>query len=131
MPDDVALEEGPPQKSRAPKLAAEKALPASSSETLMKIIKGYAIASGGGNTAINYKDGAAATGLSANLVSANNSFLAESGFIQSPKYGFYLPSEGAVRFARESAWGEEKAKIYLRRIAFGTWYGAVVSQVLS
>lgn len=130
MPDD-ALNEAAPQKQRVAKLSAEKSLPVSGSDTLMKIIKGYAVASGGGNTAINYKDVAAATGLSATLVSSNNSFLAESGFIQSPKYGFYLPSEAAVRFAREAAWGEEKAKVYLRRIAFATWYGAVLSQALA
>jgi len=130
MPDEV-LNEVAPQKQRLAKLSAEKALPVSGSDTLMKIIKGYAVASGGGNTAINYKDVAAATNLSPTLVSANNSFLAESGFIQSPKYGFYLPNEAAVRFAREAAWGEEKAKVYLRRIAFATWYGAVTSQVLA
>lgn len=131
MPDNLTADDVTPLKPRVPKLSAEKALPVSPSETLMKIIKGYAVASGGGSTAINYKDVAAVTNLSPTLVSANNSFLAESGFIQSPKYGFYLPSEEAVRFARETAWGEEKAKVYLRRIAFATWYGTVIDQVLS
>lgn len=115
-------------KAKPAKLAPEKALPQSAHDTLIKIIKGYAVASNGGETQVNYKDVAGVTGLSPSLVSGNNGFLAESQFITSPKYGFYLPSEGAVRFARESAWGEEQAKAHLRKIVGNTWYGTVTVQ---
>jgi hypothetical protein len=110
-------------KSRAPKLSAEFALPQSGSETLVKIIKGYAVASNGGETPINYKDVASATGLSPTLVSKNNRFLVESAILSSPKYGAYVPSEGAIRFAREAAWDESGAKAHLRKIVAGCWYG--------
>src|ERR1035438_8152624 len=87
-------------KARIPKMSAEKALPQSSSDQLVKIIKGYAVASNGGETQINYKDVASAANLHPTVVSRNNSFLLESQILTSPKYGYYVPSEGAVRFAQ-------------------------------
>lgn len=116
------------QKARTPKMSAEKSLPQSSAEQIVKIIKGYAVASNGGETQINYKDVASAANLHPTVVSRNNSFLLESQFLTSPKYGFYVPSEGAVRFARESAWDEAGAKAHLRKIVLGCWYGQVLVQ---
>jgi len=115
-------------KQRVPKLVAEKALPKSGADTLVKIIKGYAVASNGGETQINYKDVASVAGVSANVVSGNNSFLLESQILTSPKYGFYVPGENAVRFAREAAWDEEGAKAHLRKIVLNCWYGQVTVQ---
>ena len=119
-------EEAP--KTRIPKMSAEKALPQSSADMLVKIIKGYAVASNGGETQINYKDVASAANLHPTVVSRNNSFLLESQILTSPKYGYYVPSEGAVRFARESAWDETGAKAYLRKIVLGCWFGQVLVQ---
>jgi hypothetical protein len=128
MNESIVEKELAAVKPKTGKLASEKALPQSAYDTLIKIIKGYAVASNGGEAQVNYRDVAGVTGLSPSLVSGNNSFLSESQFITSPKYGFYLPSEGAVRFARESAWGEEQAKAHLRKIVGNTWYGTVTVQ---
>lgn len=124
---DMQLKEEAP-KARTPKMSAEKALPQSSAEQFVKIIKGYAVASNGGETQINYKDVASAANLNPTVVSRNNSFLLESQILTSPKYGYYVPSEGAVRFARESAWDEVGAKTHLRKIVLGCWYGQVLVQ---
>ena len=124
---EISLKEEAP-KARTPKMSAEKALPQSNAEQIVKIIKGYAVASNGGETQINYKDVASAANLHPTVVSRNNSFLLESQFLTSPKYGFYVPSEGAVRFARESAWDETGAKAHLRKTVLGCWYGQVLVQ---
>src|SRR5260370_14903243 len=121
------LKEEPP-KLRAPRLSAEKALPQSSAETLVRIIKGYAIASSGGQTKINYKDVASAAGIGPTIVSGNNKFLLDSQILFSPKYGFYVPTENAVRFAREAAWDEAAAKAHLRAILAVSWYGQIILQ---
>jgi hypothetical protein len=131
MNESVTEKEPVAVKTKTAKLAPEKALPQSAYDTLIKIIKGYAVASNGGEAQVNYRDVAGVTGLSPSLVSGNNGFLSESLFITSPKYGFYLPSEGAVRFSRESAWGEEQAKAHLRKIVGNTWYGTVTVQNFS
>jgi len=115
-------------RTRTPRIAAEKPLPQSTAETLVKIIKGYAVSSNGGQIQVNYKDVASVAGISPNIVSGNNRFLLESQILVSPKFGFYLPTEGAVRFARESAWDEPGAKAHLRGIVFNTWYGQVAVQ---
>jgi len=115
-------------RARAPRLAAQKALPQSSADTLVKIIKGYAVASNGGQTKINYKDVASVAGLSPTIVSANNKFLLESQILSSPQYGYYIPTENAVRFARESAWDESGAKAHLRKVIAYSWYGQVAVQ---
>lgn len=117
-----------PSKTRTPRLAAEKSLPQSSAETLVKIIKGYAVASNGGQLQVNYKDVASVAGVGPTLVSANNRFLLESQILTSPKFGFYVPTEGAIRFARETAWDEPGAKVHLRAIVLATWYGQVAVQ---
>ena len=118
-------------KPRVPRLTAERSLPQASAEALVKIIKGYAVASNGGEAQVNYKDVASAAGIPPTRVSANNRFLEESEILTSPKYGFYLPSEGAVRFAREAAWDEAGAKAHLRRIVSRCWYGQVAIQNLT
>jgi hypothetical protein len=117
-----------PSKTRAPRMAAEKSLPQSSAETLVKIIKGYAVASNGGQLQVNYKDVASVAGISPNIVSGNNRFLLESQILTSSKFGLYVPTEGAIRFARESAWDEPGAKTHLRGIVLETWYGQVAVQ---
>jgi hypothetical protein len=109
-------------------MTAEKALPQSSADTLVKIIKGYAVASTGGQSQVNYKDVASVAGISPTIVSSNNRFLLESQILFSPKFGFYIPSEEAVRFARESAWDEPAAKAHLRSIVATTWYGQIAIQ---
>jgi hypothetical protein len=119
-----------PPKQRSPRMSAEKALPQSSAETLVKIIKGYAIASNGGESPINYKDVASVSGIAPTVVSGNNKFLLESQVLISPKFGYYIPSEGAVRFAREAAWDEPAAKAHLRNVIASTWYGQTSLQNL-
>jgi len=128
MADEMTVRSDSTVKSRGPKLSAEKALPTVGAEQLVRIIKGYAVASNGGEDRVNYKDVASATGLNPTIVSGNNTFLTESAIIVSPKYGYYVPSEEAVRFARESAWDEENAKSHLRKIVLVTWYGQVTVQ---
>lgn len=122
----TAQEDAP--RSRVPRLSAQKALPQTSAESLVKIIKGYAIASNGGQTKINYKDVASVAGLSPTVVSANNKFLLESQILTSPQYGYYIPTENAVRFAREAAWDEAGAKAHLRKVIAYSWYGQVAVQ---
>lgn len=117
-----------PIRQRTPRMSAEKALPQSGADTLVRIIKGYAVASNGGQTQINYKDVASAAGLAPTVVSKNNKFLLESEILSSPKFGYYIPSESAVRFARESAWDESAAKIHLRQPIVPSWYGQVAVQ---
>jgi hypothetical protein len=131
MSNETELKTEQPQKQKTVKLSAEKALPQSGAETLIKIIKGYVVASQGGESQTNYKDVASATTLSAAFVSGNNSFLAESAIITSPKYGYYLPSEEAVRYAREAAWDEDKAKSHLRKLISRCWYGQVAIQTFA
>jgi hypothetical protein len=128
MSEDQEQKVEPVVKSKTPKLSAEKALPFSGADTLVKIIKGYVVASNGGESPVKYTDVASVTGLSQGTVSANNNFLAESQILISPKYGYYVPSEEATRYAREAAWAEDKAKSYLRRLAARCWYGQAVIQ---
>lgn len=117
-----------PVKQRTPKLSAEKALPYSSSDVIVKVIKGYVVASNAGESPVKYSDVASATGIHSSSVSGNNAFLSESQILTSPKYGYYVPSEEAVRFAREAAWDEEKAKLQLRKVIARCWYGQVAIQ---
>ncbi len=128
---DAELQKEEIVKSRPPKLSAERALPKSSAEQLVKIIKGYAVASNGGDSQVNYKDVASAPGIPPTVVSMNNAFLEEVQILASPKYGYYLPNEGAVRFAREAAWDEASAKAHLRKIISNCWYGQVTVQNLT
>ena len=112
MPESEAPATIEAPKQRTPRLSAEKALPQSGADTLVRIIKGYAIASSGGQAKINYKDVASAAGISPFVVSGNNRFLLDSQILSSPKYGYYVPTEDAVRFAREAAWDESGAKAH-------------------
>jgi len=118
-------------RTKTPKLSAERALPQSGADVLVKIIKGYVVASNAGETPVKYSDVASATGLGQTTVSANNSFLSDSQILASPKYGYYVPSEEATKFAREAAWDEDKAKNYLRKVVARCWYGQVVMQNLA
>jgi hypothetical protein len=125
QPKDSAI------KTRQAKMSALTALPKSSAEQLVKIIKAYAVASNGGESQVNYKDVASVAGIDPTVVSRNNSFLEESGVLASPKYGYYLPTEMAVRFAREAAWDEVGAKAHLRKLVSESWYGQVTIQNLA
>ena len=118
-------------KTRQAKMSPLRALPKSSAEQLVKIIKAYAVASNGGESQVNYKDVASVAGIDPAIVSRNNSFLEESSVLASPKYGYYVPTEGAVRFAREAAWDEGGAKAHLRSLIADTWYGQVTVQNLA
>jgi hypothetical protein len=129
--NEAELQDDQPVKPRAAKISAEKTLPRSSAVQLVKIIKAYVVASNGGESPVDYKDVASAAGMAPNSVSGNNGFLEESQILISPKYGYYLPTEGAVRFAREAAWDEAGAKTHLRRIISESWYGQVVIQTLT
>jgi hypothetical protein len=115
-------------KSKTQKLSAEKALPFAGADTLIKIIKGYVVASNAGESPVKYTDVASVTGLNQYTVSANNNFLVESQILTSPKYGYYVPSEESIRYAREAAWAEDKAKAHLRKLAARCWYGQIVIQ---
>ena len=118
-------------KTRQSKMSAVNALPKSGAERLVKIIKAYAVASNGGESQVNYKDVASVAGINPAIVSSNNAFLAESSILTSPQYGYFLPTEGAVRFAREAAWDEDSAKAHLRRLISEAWYGQVTIQNLA
>jgi len=131
MSEEQELKTDQIAKPRTPKLSAEKALPYSGSDVLVKIIKGYVIASNAGESPVKYTDVASATGLGSTSVSGNNAFLSESQILVSPKYGYYVPSEEATRYAREAAWDEEKAKLYLRKVIARCWYGNVAIQNLA
>jgi hypothetical protein len=89
------------------------------------------VASNGGENQVNYKDVASVSGIAPTVVSGNNAFFAESVILTSPKYGYYLPTEAAVRFAREAAWDEGGAKAHLRKLISETWYGQVTIQNLT
>jgi hypothetical protein len=128
MPESEIQTKEETVKTRSPRLSSEKALPQSGADTLVRIIKGYAVASSGGQTKINYKDVASAAGVNPFVVSGNNRFLMDSEILSSPKYGYYIPTENAVRFAREAAWDEVGAKVHLRKIVADSWYGQIASQ---
>ncbi len=55
MSEEIFEKEPSTAKQKLAKLAPEKALPQSPYDTLVKIIKGYAVASNGGETQVNYK----------------------------------------------------------------------------
>jgi hypothetical protein len=120
-----------PVKVRPAKMSALAALPKSSAELLIKIIKAYAVASNGGENQVNYKDVASVSGIAPTIVSRNNTFLEESSILTSPKYGYYVPTEAAIRFAREAAWDEAGAKAHLRKLVSETWFGQVTIQNLT
>ena len=113
-------------KQRTWKSSAEKSLPRSSADQLVKIIKAFAVASNGGEFPIRYKEVAGLAGLAANAVSGNLNFLQESLVLTQPLIDRYRPTEGAVRFAREAAWDEEGAKKHLRGVISESWYGQLV-----
>ena len=116
-----------PRQIRA-KIQSDYSLPRSGPDVLSKILKAYVIASKQGAEAIKYTDVAAVADLSPTLVSANNSFLAESKFIVSERYGYYKPSPETIEFAKSAPWDEVGAKKYIRAQIDGTWYGETVRQ---
>jgi len=103
-------------------------LPCSSPEVLSKILKAYVIASKQGAEAVKYSDVAAVAGLAPTTVSGNNSFLAESGFIVSERYGHYKPSAETIEFAKHAPWDEVGAMRFIRKQIDGTWFGQTVRQ---
>jgi len=112
----------------AMKAESTYSLPCSSPEVLSKILKAYVIASRQGTEAVKYSDVAAVAGLGPSTVSANNSFLADSGFIVSERYGYYKPSTETIEFAKHAPWDEVGAKRFIRRQIDETWFGQTVRQ---
>jgi hypothetical protein len=103
-------------------------LPFSSPEVLSKILKAYVIASKQGAEAVKYSDVGAVAGLAPSTVSSNNSFLADSGFIFSERYGYYKPSAETIEFAKHAPWDEVGAKRFIRKQIDGAWFGQTVRQ---
>jgi len=116
-----------PPKTKT-KVESTYSLPCSSPEVMSKILKAYVIASGQGAEAVKYSDVAAVAGLGASTVSANNSFLADSGFIISERYGYYKPSTETIEFAKQAPWDEVGAKRFIRKQIDATWFGQTVRQ---
>lgn len=111
------------------KMQSNYALPASSPESLVNILKAYVIASNQGTVAVNYSDVAAVAAMAAGTVSRNNAFLAECGFILVERYGYFKPSPETIEFAKSAPWDETGAKQYLRKIIDKTWFGQIVQQL--
>jgi hypothetical protein len=117
-----------PVRPAKTKIQSAYSLPISRPEVLSKILKAYVIASKQGAEAIKYTDVAAVAGVHPTVVSANNSFLAESGFIVSERYGYYKPSPETIEFAKHAPWDEEGAKKFVRGQIDRTWFGETVRQ---
>jgi hypothetical protein len=115
---------------RPPKTKIQSAysLPSSGPEVLAKILKAYVIASKQGAEAIKYTDVAAVAGINPTVVSRNNLFLADSGFIVAERYGYYKPSPETIEFAKHAPWDEVGAKEFIRRQIGKTWFGETVRQ---
>jgi hypothetical protein len=120
-------DKGPSRPPRT-KIQSTYALPSSGPEILSKILKAYVIASKQGAEAIKYTDVAAVAGLNPTVVSRNNSFLADSGFIVSEKYGYYKPSPDTIEFAKHAPWDEVGARKFIRKQIDKTWFGETVRQ---
>lgn len=110
------------------KMQSTYALPSASPEVLSKILKAYVIASKQGGESVKYSDVAAVAGLHPTLVSRNNAFLSESGFILSERYGYYKPSPETTEFAKHAPWDEAGAKQFIRAQIDRTWFGETVQQ---
>lgn len=110
------------------KLQGAYALPQATPKILSDILKAYVIASNQGADAISYKDVAVVANLHPTNVSRNNSFLAESGFIVSERYGYYRPAIEVTEFAKEAPWDEDGAKRHIRLLIDKTWYGEIIRQ---
>lgn len=128
-----STEQGPdktqPKASKTKtKMQSTHALPSSPPEVLSKILKAYVIASKQGADSVKYSDVAAVSGLHPTVVSRNNAFLSESGFILSERYGYYKPSPETTEFAKQAPWDEEGAKQFIRKQIDRTWYGETIQQ---
>ncbi len=133
MGDEPVVEGSDKEQPKTPKtkvkMQSTYALPASSAEALSKILKAYVIASKQGEVPVKYSDVAAVSGVSPATVSRNNSFLSESGFIASDRYGYYKPSPDTTQFAKQAPWDESGAKQFIRRQIDHTWYGETIRQL--
>ncbi len=117
-----------PMRPTKAKIQSAYSLPISRPEVLSKILQAYVIASKQGVEAIKYTDVAAVAGVHPTVVSGNNSFLAESGFIVSARYGYYKPSPETIEFAKQAPWDEEGAKKFVRAQIDRAWFGETVRQ---
>jgi hypothetical protein len=130
--EEVTLEVAEKKTSKVekpvPKMKSTYALPASSPEVLSKILKAYVIASKQGSEAVKYSDVAAVAALHPSIVSRNNAFLSEGGFITAERYGYYKPSPETTDYAKQAPWDEENAKGHIRALIDRTWFGETVQQ---
>jgi len=111
-----------------PKMESTYALPMSTPEVLSKILKAYVIASKQGSEAVKYTDVAAVAAIHPTIVSRNNAFLSEGGFITPERYGYFKPSPETTDYAKQAPWDEENAKGNIRAIIDRTWFGETVEQ---
>lgn len=125
---DIAEKKAPKGEKPVKKMASTFALPTSSPEVLSKILKAYVIASKQGSEAVKYTDVAAVASLHPSIVSRNNAFLSESGFITAERYGYYKPSPETTDYAKQAPWDEENAKSHIRSLIDRTWFGETVQQ---
>jgi len=125
--EDTASKGGKPEKSGA-KLESTFALPASGPEVLAKILKAYVIASKQGAEAVKYTDVAAVGSLHPTVVSRNNAFLSQGGFILPERYGYFKPSPETTDYAKKAPWDEENAKAHIRELIASSWFGETVQQ---
>lgn len=126
---EAAEKKAPRAEKPVPKMQSTFALPASNPELISKILKAYVIASKQGSEAVNYKDVAAVLAdVHPTVVSRNNSFLTEAGFITAERYGFYKPSPEVTNYAKQAPWDEESAKGHIRSLIDRTWFGETVQQ---
>jgi len=110
------------------RIESKYALPASNPEILSKILKAYVIASKQGAEAVNYTDVAAVAALHPTMVSRNNAFLSEAGFILPERWGYFKPSPETTDFAKQAPWDEDSAREHIRALIERTWFGETVQQ---
>jgi hypothetical protein len=128
-PVDEESGKKPPRAEKAGgKIESAYALPASSPEVLAKILKAYVIASKQGAEAVKYTDVAAVAAIHPTLVSRNNAFLCEAGFILAERWGHFKPSPETTDYAKQAPWDEETAKGHIRSLIDRTWFGLTVQQ---
>jgi hypothetical protein len=130
LQSDAETAQGPPEK-RPPKMQSTFSLPRSGPEVLSKILKAYVIASKQGADSVKYTDVAAVMAdVHPTVVSGNNAFLAEAGFIIRERHGYYKPSPEVTDYAKQAPWDEENAKGHIRALIDKTWFGETVLQQL-
>lgn len=126
LPQEEPERKGIKPEKPGTKVESTYALPASGPEVLAKILKAYVIASKQGAEAVKYTDVAAVGSLNPTLVSRNNAFLSEGGFIVSERWGYFKPSPETTEYAKKAPWDEQTAKAHIRDLIARTWFGETV-----